>query len=102
MAGQIGVVAPISITLGAGEEFDTGVAWIGLLTLFVASTGRSMIIACESQVFSSTSVIFTGDGTFSVNLSESGKNCINKKSTNGTIILKNNTSSSKNYRIKFG
>ena len=102
VAGLIGAVAPISITLGVGEEFDTGVAWIGTITLFVASTGRAMIIAGESQVFSSTNVIFKGDGTFSVDLSESGTNCINKKSTNGTIILKNNTSSSKNYRIKFG
>ena len=101
VAEQIGVNQIGPITLEPGAEYDTGIPWNGLIEMSVENSGKSMIVCSEAYVLTDANIIHKGEEFFSVNLSESNRDCMNKKETNGTIVLKNNRSIQRRYRLKF-
>ena len=101
MAEQIGVRYVGPIALNAGEEYDTGISWSGIIDFSCDNSGDHMIVCGEAYPMTAESIIFAGSEALSVDLSATNKDCINKKTLNGTLFLKNNHSVQRRYRAKF-
>ena len=89
------------ITLEPGEEYDTGISWIGIICMQIENSGRNLMVNSDAQIFTDANIIYKGEETMSIDLSASGKDCMNKKETNGSIVLKNNKNASRRYRLLF-
>ena len=94
MAEQIGVKSLSGvITVNSGEEKEILPAFcFGIIIINNTNTGKTTIIASDSQVLTNESVLYDKIG-IGLDLSSTSGLCVNRKSTNGAIYLKNNTSS---------
>ena len=94
MAEQIGVLSLSGIiSINPGEEVKILPSHaFGLIVINNTNTGKTSIIASSSQYILETSILYNDIG-LSADLTAPLKLCINRKTTNGEVYLKNNTSS---------
>ena len=94
VAEQMGVLSLSGIiSINPGEEVKILPSHaFGLIVLNNTNTGKTSIIASNSQYILETSILYN-DIDLSADLTAPSKLCINRKITNGEVYLKNNTSS---------
>ena len=101
MAGNIGdILFPTqTYQLAAGEEVDTGFNNYGLYLIRSTSNGITAILLIGTNP--NITVLVGGESSFATDFeTTSSRIIVNRKSSNGSIYVKNNTSIDRQFQIR--
>ena len=100
MAGQIGTRRDYFANIEPGTEVVAlPKTSYGLIIVYVVNSGKTSILVANSQSLTESSFI-SNDADLSTTLDASGSLCINRRSTNGELVIQNNTSGTKAFYVK--
>ena len=102
MAGQIPLKFRIKeFTLESGEEKSIDISIVGVYYIYSSSNGFAALFPLGTQPLAGSPFLFShpSANVYSVDLEAEGKIGINRKQSNGSLFVKNNTSTSKSIRV---
>ena len=87
-------------SVSAGAEVETGIIQSGIYYIYTTETGYAALFPLGSQPVQPSALIGSSEKhSYSTDLEEDGKICINRKANNKSLYIKNNMSSTRSVRI---